>query len=115
TLLELAYEEFCLRRHNGEQLDPEEFCQRFPVCEASLRQMLSFDRAAGIDSIRLAEQPPPPAPEEWPTPGESLCGCVVQRELGKGHFARVYLATEESTGNRPVVLKLSRLATNEAC
>lgn len=54
------------------------------------------------------------AGENWPARGEDLCGCRLVRELGRGGFSRVYLATEAATGNRPVVLKVSKLGSNEA-
>lgn len=40
-VLDLAFAEFLLREHKGEQLDPEEFCARFPDYHASLGRMLA--------------------------------------------------------------------------
>src|SRR5215207_6864428 len=40
-VLDLAFAEFLLREHKGEQLDPEAFCARFPDYHASLGRMLA--------------------------------------------------------------------------
>src|SRR5262249_51489560 len=112
AVLDLAYEEFCLRRDKGETLDIEDFCARFPHCRSYLRHMLLADQM-------IAEHPssldhPVPELDDWPQPGDVVRKCTLLRELGRGTFARVYLALEEPSGNRVVALKLSRLASNEA-
>src|SRR5207302_8398224 len=43
----------------------------------------------------------------WPRPGDGFEGLTVVRELGRGTFARAYLAIDPDTGHRPVVLKRS--------
>jgi serine/threonine protein kinase len=121
ALIQMAYEEFCLRRHAGETVDPEEFSGRFPACRTSLRDLLSLDGVIGAHSSMLDDpgqaqvRVPPPVIDDWPEPGDDLCGCRLVRVLGQGSFARVYLATEASTGDRPVAVKVSRMTTNEAC
>src|SRR6516162_5630236 len=58
-VLDLAYEEYCLRTQAGEILDPEVFCDRFPAQRSSLRRLL----AAHEYFDRFDDLPPPP---EWP-------------------------------------------------
>src|SRR5260221_9488956 len=41
VVLDLAFAEFLLREHMGEQLDPEAFCTRFPDYHASLGRMIA--------------------------------------------------------------------------
>jgi serine/threonine protein kinase len=46
--------------------------------------------------------------------GESFVGFELLRELGRGGFARVYLAREAALGDRTVVVKVSPSGTTEA-
>jgi serine/threonine protein kinase len=113
AVLDLAYEEFCLRRLAGEKIDPDEYCRQFPACGSLLRLMVEADTLFGDNPQYVDEKVV--EGDHWPLSGQELCGCRVGRELGRGTFARVYLATEASTGGRPVVLKVSRSDTHEAC
>src|SRR5262245_8560850 len=112
VVLELAYEEFCLRREAGEALDPEEFSARFPQVRTELRLMLSTDQVLARRSITRDE--PTQQLTVWPSPGDDVGHCRLIRELGRGAFSRVYLAQERSAGDRPVALKLCRAADVEA-
>jgi serine/threonine protein kinase/Flp pilus assembly protein TadD len=56
----------------------------------------------------------PPPSDWWPGAGECVGDFTLLRELGQGTFGRVFLATEGSTGDRPVVIKLSRRPSPEA-
>src|SRR6516225_9217707 len=47
--------------------------------------------------------PPPPLPEA----GDSFLGFRLLRELGRGAFARVFLARQGDLADRPVVLKIA--------
>jgi serine/threonine protein kinase len=99
--LEVAYEEFCTRIEAGETIDAEAFCSRFPFA-ASLRRLVELHHF-------LEEHPHvlDAVPSDWPVPGDVLGDFLLVRRLGRGGFARVYLALETTTGNRPVVLKVS--------
>lgn len=44
---------------------------------------------------------------DWPAVGSSFLGFRLVRELGRGAFARVYLAQQEQLANRPVALKVA--------
>ena len=39
----------------------------------------------------------------WPEPAESFMGFSLVRELGRGAFARVFLATEPALGKRVII------------
>jgi serine/threonine protein kinase/tetratricopeptide (TPR) repeat protein len=50
----------------------------------------------------------------FPRAGEMLLGFRLVEELGRGAFARVFLAHQEALAGRPVVLKVSLRPTREA-
>jgi eukaryotic-like serine/threonine-protein kinase len=134
-VLDLAYEEFWLRQNAGERLDVESFCDRFPTYRASLQRLLAvhqfFDGVPSLltdvpppllsatfklhDPQATAQQKPPAVPPaRWPLPGEKLGEFTLLEELGRGSFARVYLARQASAGERLVALKVSRRCDREA-
>ena len=47
------------------------------------------------------------APRAFPKAGDEIAGFRLLSELGRGAFARVFLATEPALGNRPVAVKVS--------
>jgi eukaryotic-like serine/threonine-protein kinase len=55
----------------------------------------------------------PRTPLTMPRPGDLLAGFRIILELGRGAFARVYLAEELGLGRRPVAIKVSRPDGNE--
>lgn len=108
--LDLAYEEFCLRRERGESVRASAFCDQFPALRSSLQRMLVVHDA--LDAQFDAEQHEPPV--VWPSGGEMFVGFHLVEELGRGGLARVYLAVQPDVGCRPVVLKISPHETGEA-
>lgn len=110
VVLDLAYEEFCQRAEAGQAPDPESFCARFPAYRSSLRRLLTAHQFLAANSELLRAAPP----VSWPEPGQRWGDWTLVRELGRGAFARVYLATEAPTGDRPVVVKLSFEGGSEA-
>ncbi len=109
-VLDLAYTEYRQRVDQGETLDAEEFARRFPSLQHSLFLF--------IEVQKLLEQDPAFADTQslhaWPEPGQSFLGFSLVSELGRGAFARVFLATEPALGDRPVALKLSPGGNPEA-
>jgi serine/threonine protein kinase/Tfp pilus assembly protein PilF len=108
-LLDRAYEEYCRRVEAGETIDTQVFCQQYPALR-SLRKLLEAHQF-------LEENPevlPTELPEGWPKPGQTFKGFALLRELGRGAFARVFLAVEPALGERLVVVKVSLLGTEEA-
>jgi tetratricopeptide (TPR) repeat protein len=109
-LLDLAYEAFCQKHEAGTAVDPEEFCGRFPAYRSSLRRLLGVHQFLEQHPQFLADGRHAP----WPQPGQTFLGFSLLRELGRGAFARVFLATEPALGGRPVAVKISRLGATEA-
>jgi hypothetical protein len=97
--VELAYEEYCLREEAGATPPADSFCRRFPAFRSHLREVIRGHRF-------LADHPDALAPP-WPEPPAPFEGLALVRELGRGAFARAYLARDPETGDRPVVLKLA--------
>jgi serine/threonine protein kinase/Tfp pilus assembly protein PilF len=110
VVLDLAYEEYCLRDETGQPPDPDEFCERFPTYKASLRRLIEAHRLLEDNSYLLAGG----QPVRWPEPGETFLGYRLVSELGRGAFARVFLATEPALGNRQVAIKVSLQGASEA-
>ncbi len=110
AVVDLAYEEFCLRLEAGEDFDWVDFCQRFPDVEDSLQRRIAVHLA-------LDENPPFQVQEDatnWPRVGKEFAGYEIIGEIGRGSFARVYQAKEIALGSRPVVIKVCMQASNEA-
>ncbi len=109
-LLDLLYEEYCLRLEAGKAVDPDEFCQRFPGYRSSLARLLDAHHFLE-DHLPLLEAD---QPTRWPAAGDSFLGFTLLRELGQGAFGRVFLAREPALGNRLVVVKFSLRGAAEA-
>jgi serine/threonine protein kinase/Tfp pilus assembly protein PilF len=93
----LVYEEVCLRQEGGESVAADELSRRFPHWAGELAVLLDCHR---LMQSRL----PPPL---LPAVGESLGDFKVVAELGRGAQGRVFLATQPSLADRPVVLKVT--------
>jgi hypothetical protein len=113
VVLDLVYAEFCMRREAGETIDTEAFCDAFPEVRAELSLLLCTDRAIA-QRRSITRDDPAGGLTVWPAPGDEVGQCRLIRELGRGAFSRVYLAVEQSAGDRPVALKLCRAADVEA-
>ncbi|MBX9623955.1 MAG: hypothetical protein K2X82_09120, partial [Gemmataceae bacterium] len=101
VVVELAYEEFCLREERGAAPDPAAFCRRMPAYRSSLFNVLRAHKLLADNPDLLAAEP-----VEWPAPGAEVAGLTVRAEMGRGTFARAYLAYDPGT-DRNCVLKLS--------
>ena len=53
------------------------------------------------------------SPSSYPRPGERPFHYEIVEEIGRGAFARVYLARQESLANRQVVLKVTAMPGDE--
>jgi serine/threonine protein kinase len=109
-VLDLAYEEYCLRKEQGDSITPSKFCDKFPDLRRSLARLL--------DVHEYLDHHPEFVPVEeqikWPQRGDVLLGFEIERKIGSGAFARVYVARDPSLGHRPVVLKVSQTGSSEA-
>jgi serine/threonine protein kinase/tetratricopeptide (TPR) repeat protein len=101
--LGLIYEEICLRREYGLNVDAEEIFGRFPQWRTQLAVMLECHEL-------LETRPTEPA---LPLAGESVAGYELLTPLGAGAGGRVFLARQPALADRPVVVKLTPLHGQE--
>jgi serine/threonine protein kinase/tetratricopeptide (TPR) repeat protein len=94
---DLIYEELCLRQECGPQIPVEQVLRRFPQWRPQLEVLFDCQRVLGPGCL---------APD-FPVAGESVGDFRLITELGRGALGRVFLASQGSLGNRPVVLKLT--------
>ena len=114
TLVALIYEEFCLREEDesGEHPDPTEYLESYPEVASSLRRVLEIHGLVGSGTTTALHAPGPPA-TPFPAAGETIAGFRLVEELGRGAFARVFLAQERQLADRPVALKVARTGSRE--
>ncbi|MEM7311763.1 MAG: serine/threonine-protein kinase [Planctomycetota bacterium] len=107
-MLDVALEEYSIRKERGQEVDVAQFCSRFPEIQKSLMRQ--------IDVFNYLDEIPDLFDEiDWPDAGDTLFGkFVVCEELGRGAASRVYLCRNESLGQRQVVLKLTAGNSHEA-
>lgn len=112
----LAFEEYRLRRAAGEPISPEDYARMFQLNvdrwprESAARQETASLRRLDVSTVdvlrretgRLVE-----TVERFPVAGESFGPFLLEVELGRGKFSRVFLARQEDLANRRVVVKLS--------
>jgi serine/threonine protein kinase/predicted Zn-dependent protease len=125
TLVALVYEEFCLREEDGEEPDPADFLVRYSCLAASLRRVLDIHRLIGSgtassstlfpqSSISVAPAAAGAAAQgSLPEAGQTIAGFYLVEELGRGAFARVFLARERQLADRSVALKVTRKGSRE--
>lgn len=105
----LLFEDFLQRRQKGEEVSPDEYSQRFPEHKDSLACLISqhalFHTPGGSGSQ--------PCSLRLPELGDEIFGFRLSLELGKGAFARVFLAQQAELADRPVVLKVSAIEGSE--
>jgi hypothetical protein len=100
VVIDLAYEEYCLREEGEGAPEVDTFCEALPAYRGSIRKVIEAHRM-------LVEHPEMLAPEPtWPEPDTTFDGLQILAEMGRGTFARAYLAYDPQT-DRACVLKLS--------
>ncbi|MDG3005665.1 serine/threonine-protein kinase [Paludisphaera mucosa] len=121
TIVALIYEEFCLLEEAGESPEADAFLARYATLADPLRRVLDIHRLVGTASTSALSQgsalagaghdtcPPPRFPEA----GDAIAGFQLVEELGRGSFARVFLARETQLADRLVALKLSLRGSRE--
>jgi serine/threonine protein kinase/tetratricopeptide (TPR) repeat protein len=110
--VELIYREFCLSEADGSTREASHYLDRFPQHRTTLEWL-----------FRLHGECPPSLLDRWmetspsvdslPEAGDAIGPYVLRRELGRGSFARVFLAEQTNLENRLVVLKVSTRMTRE--
>ena len=106
------------RSDAGEEPGPEAIPGGRSAPDAELLDAFSIGEETGADADLTradAEFKAPPNPPSLlaPKPGDTMGGFLIVGELGRGAFARVYLAKQESLSNRLVALKVSRTEGDE--
>ena len=110
-VLNLAYEEYCLRREQGEEISKCGFAENFPEVKHSLirrievHEFLESGILDGVDQIL-----------EEISPGEDLFDgdFRVLEKLGQGALGHVFLCEQLGIGNRQTVVKVAFQGAYEA-
>lgn len=108
-LVDAAYGEYHRRRARGEVVDRSAFCEQFPSVRSSLGRLIDAEEWLDFCPELITD---PPA--SWPQAGTLWEGFDLLEELGRGAFARVYLARELALGGRLVAIKCAPLGAREA-
>ena len=99
--VDLAYEQYCLQEEAGAAPNVDSFCRQLPAFRSQVREVLRGHREIADHPELLAV----PA-ADWPKLGDTVERLQLHRELGRGAFARVYLA-HDPDAHRYVALKLA--------
>ena len=105
---ELIYQEYCLAEEADLDPDPAEYLRRFPDHADRLSRLFALHDAFPSEVFRDWG-----APADLPSSGDEIGPYHLLRELGRGAFARVFLAEQADLEHRLVVLKVSARATAE--
>jgi tetratricopeptide (TPR) repeat protein len=108
-VLELAYEEFCLRAEAGHPPAAGAFAAGFPFAESVARLLAVHSVIGRHPSLGGSGRPAVTLPA-----GELVGDLRVRRRLGRGGFSDVYLVTDTAAGDRTLVLKVSTRGAEEA-
>jgi serine/threonine protein kinase len=106
--IELIYHEFCLAEAAGLAPEPSAFLARFPAHRDRLTRLFGLHEGLSPSQLGLWVEP-----EELPRSGDEIGPYRLLRELGRGAFARVFLAEQGDLDDRLVVLKVATRATPE--
>ncbi|MGC8641024.1 MAG: protein kinase domain-containing protein [Isosphaeraceae bacterium] len=102
----LIAEDFLQRKRRGENPSIEEYQLAFPEHQDSCAGLIA-SRSMMTASVR------PSRLLSLPSEGDELFGFRLRDQLGRGSFARVFLAEQANLAGRPVVLKISAIEGDE--
>ena len=106
----LLVSEIFQRRDRGERPSLDEYAERFPEHLPALGNLIRReDLIRSLGGRRRGHNRLPRLPEV----GEEIFGFRLRQPLGRGAFARVYLAEQPDLASRPVVLKISAAEGSE--
>ncbi|MEM1063071.1 MAG: protein kinase, partial [Planctomycetota bacterium] len=106
TELEAALEDYYARIDAGETVDPASFAASYGSLAPRIVSELHLDEAVAVAHAELED-------EGWPAVGEAFDGYTIDELFAEGRDSRVYAATENNVGLRPVVIKVSAEPTAE--
>jgi len=117
-IVALVYEEFCLREENQESPVPADYLSRFPQVAGPLGRVLEIHDLVGSGTttatLSLSSEANGSGGERaFPEAGQTIAGFCLVEELGRGSFARVFLAQERQLADRLVALKVTRRGSRE--
>ena len=112
TMVALCYEEFCRREEDGLAPFPTEYDERFPDLSERLRRVFDIHELVG-NAASTDLHVPGPELTPFPEARQTIAGFHLVEELGRGSFARVFLAQERQLADRPVALKVARTGSRE--
>jgi eukaryotic-like serine/threonine-protein kinase len=95
-----AFEEYRLRRLAGESVSAAEYAKQFGVAVDAWPEISPSVGDASGQNGRVTG-------EDFPKVGDRFADFKLRSEIGRGAFARVYLAEQSDLARRPVVLKIS--------
>lgn len=107
--VDLLYEEYHLRRQNGFEVDPEEYISFIPTANPQVRQLFDLDHA--YSTTKMFNHSPHQTFQQF-QPGDTVDDFELLTLLGKGAFAKVYQARQNSM-QRIVALKVSEDSSDE--
>jgi eukaryotic-like serine/threonine-protein kinase len=96
TALRLIYEEVCLHREAGSNIDVADVVRRYPRWAEELQSLFDCDRLLGAADEVLT----------FPAAGDTLGPFRLLTELGRGASGRTFLAQDPGLADRPVVIKV---------
>jgi len=106
----LLVEDYFQRRRRGDELSLDHYHERFPDHSRSMAAAVTVHRAFREAGDSGSVRPPR---LRLPDVGDEVFGFRMQHPLGKGSFARVFLAGQGLLADRPVVLKISAIEGTE--
>ncbi len=110
--VELIYREYCLAEAAGRGPELSEYISRFPRYAETLERLLGLHEACSPSLLgRLVE--PCAGDQNLPNAGDEVGPYLLRRELGRGSFARVFLAEQVNLENRLLVVKIATRPTRE--
>ena len=96
-----------LREEAGESPKAAEYQARFPDIADSFHEVIEIHDLLGRARLHGLASAPASNGTTFPEAGQTIAGFRLVEELGRGAFARVYLAEEQHLADRPVALKVT--------
>jgi Flp pilus assembly protein TadD len=110
SLVSEAYDEYCQRKAQGEEVDIDAFCAEYPEIRLALQQQIEVHDLLLQHTSLIRDC----MEASWPKSGDALRSLTLVEELGRGRFSRVFLARDSMLGDRQVVVKVHRGSSREA-